>query len=319
VTVTDEARLPEPDTDELTSWVFTGQPPTARQMLTMLAMLPRTWGVAPVDFADFVQLLPQSQKVKRPHPTNPKLEVEEYVDQWIAYFSVAGRIRMLNAAAELNGWGVDFEPEPVTPTGVPGYLMIEPRLVYREYVTITELVSPPSPEAVDLVVYRNDDVRIGRKPGAAWVPYSGGSQAAKSNPFEKVETSARGRALAAWGFGVLPGSGVASVEEMQGVKANLAGVDGEQPPQQDRRRASRETLISSVLTTAEQLRQLRGQPEEWIAERVAKFVHDRLGVPAVVGEGFEVDWVKLKDGQIQLLLNSLADAVSDAQAEAQQL
>jgi hypothetical protein len=73
------------------------------------------------------------------------------------------------------------------------------------------------------------------------------------------------------------------------------------------------------LTTAETLRQLRGQPEQWVIDRLRQFVEGRLGVKEAVGEDGLVDWTKLKDGQIQLLANSLADAVGEAQAQATEL
>jgi hypothetical protein len=286
----------EPDSN----WEFLGEPPSMESVVKLLETLPPVFGVRTVEFVDFVQPLPQSKKVSRRDDAGRK--VAEYVDSWTLYVSVAGRIKMLNAAQAELDWTVDFEPEPSTPTGVPGYLQADDRIVYREYVAISDGVH-----------------RLGRRPGTAWVPAQGGSNAAGSNPYEKVETSARGRALGAWGFGVLPGSGVASLEEVQGIAGNRAALDGEPAPRATRGRPSREQMIESVLTTAESLRQLRGQPEQWVIDRLRQFVEGRLGVKEAVGEDGLVDWAKLKDGQIQLLANSLADAVGEAQAQATEL
>jgi hypothetical protein len=210
--VTDEPVVDDHDGEiEINAWQFFDEPPTQDRVIELLRTLAPVHGVAAVDFADYVQALPQSVKItKRGQGGRKETETR---DTWVLYMSVAGRIKMLQQAAEDNDWEVDFEPEPVTATGTPGLLYHgDGRIVYREYVRIGsrggETVEP-----------------LGRKPGMAWVPFSGGTAAAGSNPYEKVETSARGRAIAAWGFGVLPGSGVASLEEMQGVRQNRAALE----------------------------------------------------------------------------------------------
>jgi hypothetical protein len=294
--MSDPEQVHEPDSN----WEFLREPPSVDAVVKLLRELPPVFGVQTVDFVDFVQPLPQSKKVSRRDDVGRK--VAEYIEAWTLYVSVAGRIKMLNAAQEVNDWEVDFRPEPKTPTGVPGYLQFDERIVYREYVVISDGAR-----------------RWGRRPGTAWVPAKGGDAAAGSNPYEKVETSARGRALGAWGFGVLPGSGVASLEEMQGSVGNRAALDAEPVTRTTRGRPSREQMIEAVLTTAETLRQLRGQPEEWVIDRLRNFVQGRLGVADAVGEDGLVDWAKLKDGQIQLLANSLTDAVGEAQAQATEL
>ena len=182
-------------------WEFVGEAPTRDRVTELLSRLPSVWGVKTVDFADYVQALPQRKKIKVPREPGSTVMIDQYLDCWTLYMSVAGRMKMLEAAAEQNGWMVDFEPEPVTPTGCPGMLQMDERVVYREYVRI---------EAWTTDEDGTPRIRkLGRKSGTAWVPSRGGSGAVSSNPYEKVETSARGRAIAAWGFGVLPGSGVA--------------------------------------------------------------------------------------------------------------
>ena len=232
--MTDEPTTPDEDGEPvdapLANWEFLGHAPTHEDVRALLLTLPDVWGLKYVDFIDYVQPLPQNKKVKKPHPTNPNLEIEDRVEAYTLYMGVAGRIKMLERAAEDYGWCVDFTPEPVTPTGIPGYLNHADRLVYRVYVEIKAPIGLPrvvteGPELGRLSVA--EYMSLGRKAGTAWVPATGGANAAGSNPYEKVETSALGRALGAWGFGVLPGSGIATVEEMQAIRGNRAYMDAE--------------------------------------------------------------------------------------------
>lgn len=285
----------------LTNWEFIDRVPTTEDLVALLKTLPPVWGVNTVDYADYVQALPQNKKVKVDLPGRPGVKVDEYHDCYTLYMSVAGRLKMIEAAAEKHGWAVDFEPEPITPTGVPGYISMDPRLVYREYVNIVRWTE-------------GDDMRaLGRKPGTAWVPATGGKQAAGSNPYEKVETSARGRALAAWGFGVLPGSGVASVEEILGTGQNRAYLEAETATGQGRQagapRKSRADLLQEALTMAEEVRQARGIDEPAMKEKLGLFLTN-LGIPAVFDPAtFTIDWTRVKDGQVVLLVNSLTDTL----------
>lgn len=284
----------------ISQWEFLRQAPTRDQVLDLLDTLPKVWGVATVDFADYVQALPQKKKIQVPHPERPNLMVDEYLESWTIYMGVAGRLKMLERAQEINAWTtVDFEPEPVTPTGIPGWLSIEPRLVYREY----------------LVIYGEHKVRLGRKPGTAWVPYTDGKQAAGSNPFEKVETSARGRALGAWGFGVLPGSGIASVEEMQAIRGNAAYMQAEAEAGGGRviggGRKSRDVLLEETRGMVEQLRQAAGQSDEEVRLDVVA-VLQKIGVTGNLlpeGSDGEIDWSKVKDGQLQLLIGRAQEQI----------
>lgn len=298
---------PDPEQGEvsISQWEFIDRVPTRDDVLNLLATLPPVWGINTVDFADYVQALPQRKKVKVPHPTNPALVVDQHLDCYTLYVSVAGRLKMLQAAAELHGWAVDFEPEPVTPTGAPGYISLENRIVYREYCVISEQTAAGM---------NRDGSRLGRKSGTAWVPSSGGSNAAGSNPYEKVETSARGRAIAAWGFGVLPGSGVASVEEIQGARLNRAHLDAEEAGNGGGRvgadRRSRTDLLQEALTTAEEVRQARGVDEDVMRQKVAHFLVENLGIArAYDADADVIRWDVVKDGQILLLLNSLRDTL----------
>lgn len=287
----------EPDVSEDTpsNWEFLHGPPTKTEVQSLLDTLPRVWGVGAADLFEYVQALPQQKKVKRPHPTNPNLTVETYVEAHTLYMSVAGRIAMMNRAAEMNGWRVEVTPEPVTPTGIPGYLSIERRLVFRVYVTIWMA-----------------EEKVGTRFGTAWVPAEGGSGASASNPYEKVETSALGRALGTWGFGVLPGSGIATVEEMAAIRTNRAALDGGSAGESARK--PRDEVIAEALLMIERVRQVRGYSNEQMAENVVAFLRDRLGIAgASASDDGVVEWGPVKDGQIVLLTNSLKETLRKAQ------
>ncbi len=119
-------------------WEFLNEIPTRERTLELLATLPPVWGVETVDFADYVQGLPSTKKVKKKvqMPNGSYRTEDEFHDVTTIYMSVAGRVKMIEAAAALHHWRVDFEPEPVTPTGAPGFISLEQRIVYREYVTV---------------------------------------------------------------------------------------------------------------------------------------------------------------------------------------
>lgn len=301
---------PEPEqVVNMSQWEFIDQIPTRDDVIRLLSTLPPVFGVSTVDYADYVQALPQNKKVeKKVRMPNGSFRVEEeWHEAYTLYMSVAGRIKMAEAIARENAWSLDFEPEPATPTGIPGMLQTtDGRIVYREYAVFTD---------------QNGDrpVSMGRKPGTAWVPYSGGKQAAKSNPYEKVETSARGRALGAWGIGVLPGSGIATMEEMLGVNDNRAAMEAQSQAagqQGGGDRVSREELLEMAKTLIETVRQRRSIPEDEMADRTGRYLSEQMGIRSVYdAEAHEVDWAKVKDGQLQLLINSMRDSLRQMDAQ----
>lgn len=297
-----EAATPPPPPEEaedagvqISQWEFINEIPTRERVVELLETLPSVWGVKTVDYADYVQVLPQTKKVKVPDGDNRKREV--YLDCYTIYMSVAGRLKMLEEAAENNGWQVDFVPEPGC--SIPGFIDLgdaSGRIVYREYVKITAWLEG------------KQDTEFGSKPGMAWVPFSGGRQAAGSNPYEKCETAARGRALAAWGFGVLPGSGVASVEEVLGSAANQRAMEREGGPQTNGR-ISRDALMQRLYQAAEQVRQGMGWEVSRLQEHMGEYLTRKPGgeLPGLgISGAFDVDagqvvFSKVTDGNLQLL------------------
>lgn len=168
----------------LTNWEFIDRVPTVEEVKALLESVPDQWGVRVVDFADYVQALPQTKKVKvkMENDRGRKVDVDQYHAVWTLYMSVAGRIAMLRAAAEINDWRVDMSPDPGA-GGVGGYVELTPledlpdegkagRIVYREAIMIWRTAGPVQE-------------CLGSKTGTAWVPARGGQQAAGSNPFEK--------------------------------------------------------------------------------------------------------------------------------------
>lgn len=279
---------------EISQFEFLREPPTRPKVLELLRTVPDVHGIRMIDFADFVQALPADKKIKVPHPTNPRVMVDQYIENWVLYVSVGGRVAMINAAAELNDWTLDFRPEKKTPTGAPGFISLEQRIVYREYA----------------VIHDKEGRKLGSKPGQAWVPFTGGTQAKGSNPYEKVETAARGRSIAAWRFGVLPGSGIASVEEMQAIRENRDGIEAEQqqagPAERRSSRASREELIEHALTAVEDLRQRTSDTPEGITEKVGTYLAKTLGAMGVYDPSRgEIHWDQVKDGHLVMMTNFL--------------
>lgn len=281
----------------LTEWKFRGRPPTEEQVRALLATLPPVHGIQHSNYFDFVQALPAREKVytQNPDPTKTAL-VEEYLDVWTIYMSVAGRQAMLNAAQQLNDWRVDMLPEPTVQP--PGYLDFTDKLVYRVAIKIWQPMRD------------GEEIYLGVRHGTAWVPPPGEKrkQAAASNPYEKVETSALGRALGAWGFGVFPGSGIASVEEMQQIRENREYLQALQTGQAPPARRSREEMLQEVVAVNERLRQALGWDQEQADRAVGKFVTDRLHVAKAFDAATGIiDWDALRDGHLDLLLNALRE------------
>lgn len=285
--------------DEIGQFEFVDRTPSREEVLDLLKTLPPVFGVEYAQIANWVQGLPSSKKSTRVDEQGRK--IQEYHDVTTLYVSVAGRLQMLRLAAEEHGWVVNFVPDPAC--SPPGMLQMDDRIVYREFLEIRD----------------GNDRLLGSKPGMAWVPAKGGSAAAGSNPYEKVETAARGRALAAWGFGVLPGSGIASLEEMQGVRTNqqaLAEPAGEKKAE----RPSREDMESQIRTLIEEVRQGRGKTQEQMFTEIASFGQKTFGkslagVADETGAVTELTFKGLKDGQLQLLVNALTSSLAQIKAE----
>jgi hypothetical protein len=297
------AVVAEPD-DEVTeaapmgSWEFIGDPPTSEQVKALLETLPTIWGIRQETFWEYVQPLSQSKNIAT------ERGVKDFRVVWNLYFTVAGRVAMINQAAIINDWTVSFEPEPnATP---PGFLEYGDRLVYREYCTIYRTTSDE-----ELVLF-------GRRPGTAWVPGSGGSGAVATNRFEKVETSARGRSIAAWGFGVIPGSGIASFDEMLAARDNTAeprprGGQQAGPPMP---RMSRGDMESALRQGIVEYSHLTGVSDDQAAQNTQDYAAKNFNrVLTIDPDTDAVDFGPLKDGEIALFLRFIQSQVTKKKAE----
>jgi hypothetical protein len=299
---------------ELQNWEFAGQPPTGDDVRALLESLPDQWGVRPVDYINFVQPLPARKKIKVPvldqngeqrMNRGQPVTADQHIDVWTLYIGVAGRIAMLNAAAAINGWRVDLSPDPGAGS-VGGFIESTPledlaaegksgRVVYREACSIWKAFDDGT------------EICLGSKTGTAWVPARGGSQAAGTNPFEKVETSARGRAIAAWGIGILPGSGVASLEEMRGAQQNQRQAQREPRQQAQGAPATNdpEVLRGQALTMLEEIRQLREQDHSEARANLAEYARRTFQFDTLSEDGEEILWDRWRPAHLQLLVQTL--------------
>jgi hypothetical protein len=121
-----------------------------------------------------------------------------------AYMSVDGRLAMANRDHALQGKRMAFE---------------NPVVLVDNDEQLTMMV------AVDSEVY-------GRRHGTATSRKVDGPPIEMQHPWEIAETSAMGRALAAMGYGLLPGSGLASAEDMQRAQQHPGAADGGERRQQ---------------------------------------------------------------------------------------
>jgi len=271
-----------------TSWEFPEEPPSTSTVIDKLKGIKR-WGLDFSEYVEYVQPLGQSKNVS----TDKKRK--DYKTVFTLYVTVAGRLAMANDIADRGNWRIDFVPEPTTPTGIPGYLVWDDKhLVYREYAEIWKQVEDGS------------YVCIGRKPGTASVPATGGSGAVESSRFEKVETSARGRALGAWGIGVLPGSGVASYEEMKEAQR----FQYQQPQQQNgqprnKMVLSREELLEKMRLIVADYQDVTGMSWEDVWGKVGDYMAKSFSKTLTFTPDGAPSYDVLKDGELEMMARAI--------------
>lgn len=124
-------------------------------------------------------------------------------------------------------WETDYRPY----MGVDGRLMQAHGTAPEEMSILTEIL--PSPEGL-IIMRATVTVNNRTFQGHAASRLSGASSAEGTNPLEVAETSAVGRALGMAGYGLLPGSGIASYEEVrnaQNAQSQRAPARSTQPSQ----------------------------------------------------------------------------------------
>lgn len=293
------------------SWVFTDREASIDEVKALLASVkvpysevPATETSPPLDpvtmdrYLPYVLPMSNRQKVKVADPRNPQRTIDQYVLQTTLYTQVAGRLAILADVAERNRWTVSVFPEPNTPTEIPGYLRFDDRLVFRVYVRIHDA----------------DGELLGSRFGTAWAKSEGGFNAEGSNPYETVETSALGRALAQWGFGILPGSGIASVEEMRLAQRNQGRPSPSNERRPERVKEDRGDLVASAIEFIDKRRKMTGISQQEGDASLETWVRDKFSINGFVNESGGYEWTLLTDAQIALLRNSMRDSVVAAAA-----
>jgi len=153
-----------------------GETMTREEILQLLEKAGPVGTVHHRDFIDFVLLLDRQQKVN---------------GQWITvqqpYMTIDGRIAMACRDHANQGRKLDFH---------------DPQVIENSELRLTLRVT------VESEIY-------GRRHGIASSRLdAGGSPFERGHPWEVAETSATGRALGAMGYGLLPGTGLVSAEEV---------------------------------------------------------------------------------------------------------
>ncbi len=136
------------------------------------------------EFADYIILMESNRKVG---------------DEWQTleqpYMAVDGKLAMANEDHRRQGKRLDFS---------------EPKVLLNNDEQLTLLVTVTSE-------------LYGTRHGIATSRKQTGTRAEKEFPWEVAETSAIGRALTAMGYGLFPGAGLASAEDMLRAGANKSG------------------------------------------------------------------------------------------------
>lgn len=231
---------------------------TREELLALCAKAPKIGEVAHAEFADYFVILERKAR----DPSGQWKAIEN------AYMSVDGRVAMANEDHRRQGKQLYFLP-PTVLTNTEEELTLQ--------VTITS-------EA------------YGERTGIATSRKLAGVGAEKSFPWEVAQTSAIGRALASFGYGVIPGAGLASAEDVQRATQQeeiRPKPQGHEPAgvQVDHPRQRTEHVPSS-------LREVHTRVQERRIRPVSEFQRQKL--LELAAESFEVEAGELED-----LLNDL--------------
>lgn len=148
---------------------------TREELIARCRKAPDVGNVKHEDFVDYVTVIERRKRTDK-----------GWVSDGTPYMSVDGRLAMANADHRAQGKRLMFE----NPT-----VMVD------------------NDEQLTLMVVLDSEI-YGRRHGIATSRKVDGAPIEMQHPWEIAETSAMGRALAAMGYGLLPGSGLASAEDM---------------------------------------------------------------------------------------------------------
>lgn len=160
---------------------------TREEILALCNKAHDVGSVKHVDFADYIVVLESRRTVE-----------DEWQPVEHAYMQVEGKLAMANEDHRKQGKRLDFA---------------EPKVLIDNAEQLTLQVNLKSE------IY-------GVRHGIATSRKKSGTNAEREFPWEVAETSAIGRALAALGYGLLPGSGLASAED--NLRANTAATKVEE-------------------------------------------------------------------------------------------
>ena len=210
--------------------------PPYGEIMRSVAAVPKVMGVALSDHADHVMTLTNEN---RKAPAQRRHQTKLYV-------TVAGRQSMLTEAQKERDLVVTENTDLFT-IDTPGVGKWDRVLICQATIKI----EAPTERIDDLYTLgvKQGTVRI-LLPEKPWIP-----------PIEDGETSARGRALGAWGFGVLPGSGIATLDEMR--RAEWRPAEKAEPTVKDASDLDPEELTVRLWTGLAQLSEAQDwEPEE---------------------------------------------------------
>ena len=181
---------------------------TREQILQVLRATPNIGKVTHEEFADYVVALTQRRRGE-----------DGWQNTEHPYMTVDGKLAMANQDHARQGKRLDFGPPQV--------------LVDNE-------------EQLTLMVSVTSEV-YGTRSGIATSRRIGGTAAEREFPWEVAETSATGRALSMMGYGLFPGSGLASAEDM--MRASTETQRGEQRAATSERRTAQSPARPSLNET----------------------------------------------------------------------
>lgn len=180
---------------------------TREQILELCRRAPKVGSVTHEEFADYVvALIPRRR------------DEEGWANVEHPYMTVEGKLAMANEDHRRQGKRLDFGPPQV--------------LVDNE-------------EQLTLMVTIVSEI-YGTRHGIATSRRVGGTAAEREFPWEVAETSAIGRALSAMGYGLFPGSGLASAEDMWRVDSAQPSARGQPTARRGTMYARPQAPISSV-------------------------------------------------------------------------
>ena len=160
---------------------------TREEILALCRKAREVGSVKHADFIDYIIVLESRRKVD-----------DEWQTTEHAYMAVDGKLAMANEDHRKQGKRLDFA---------------EPKVLLD------------NPEQLTLQVTVTSEV-YGTRHGIATSRKKGGTNAERDFPWEVAETSAIGRALAAMGYGLIPGAGLASAEDMLRAAGSVAAERG---------------------------------------------------------------------------------------------